>query len=810
MPYRLQDLIDLDHFQHLQDRLNNIYSFPSAIIDNDGHILTATAWQEVCTQFHRKNPECERDCIHSDRYILEHLHEANPAVTYRCPRGLVDNATPIIIDGVHYGNFFTGQFFLEPPNLEFFRAQARQFGFDEEAYLDAVRRVPVWKKEQLDHYLFFIKGLIAVIAESGLKTLREIETRQQIEDSIDRADTILREMHDGFWIADTSPRGMLVDANDAMCRMLGYTREELIGMSVANVVVDDSPEVVAERIRTMMISGSAQFESRFRRKDGSIFDVQVSITYLPKRQLFFCFHRDITEQKRASEAVRESEQRFRSLVESAPDAVYVQSGGRFVYLNPTACKLFGVARPEELLGKDLMERVAPEFRGAIRERIQRQKETGQPAPLMEQEYLRVDGSRVPVETTAMYIRYEGLDAHLVYVRDITDRRRLAEQYRQAQKMESVGRLAAGVAHDFNNQLTVIRAYCDLLMADVKPESPLWNPLMEIRRASDRAKSTTSHLLSFSRKQILQAEVVDLNQLLKEMRNPTSKMVGEDIELEVVAAPGATSVLVDRAAMQQAIMNLIVNARDAMSAGGRLTLRSAEVTVGPEEAKAFAGAPPGRYVLLEVADTGAGMDAATLGQVFDPFFTTKEVGKGTGLGLPMVHGFVSQSSGYISIDSAVGQGTTVRLLLPVAEKQARASAAEATAPLARGQATETVLVVEDEETIRQIMIQVLRAQGYRVLDAASPMEALNLLAGYSGPLHLLISDMVMPGMRGVDLARQVQAKRPEVRTLFITGYVEEPVRKRANNVLLKPFGLDSLTQRVRQTLDAPAQAGDQGS
>jgi PAS domain S-box-containing protein len=304
MKYKLQDLIDIEQFQYLQDRLNAIYSFPSAIIDNDGNILTATAWQDVCTKFHRQNKNSETDCLVSDQYILSHLHEANPAVSYRCPRGLVDNATPIIIEGVHYGNFFTGQFFLEPPDLEFFRKQARQFGFDEAAYIEAVKKVPIWSQDQLDHYLFFIKGLIEVISASGLKKLQEIEARKKIEESEQRADTILQKMLDGFWVTDTH-NGRILDVNPAMCQLLGYSRDELLGMSVADVEANDSSEDVARRIRQIITEGSVFFQSRMRRKDGSVVDVDVSVTHLPERNLFFGFHRNVTERVQAEEEIRQ-------------------------------------------------------------------------------------------------------------------------------------------------------------------------------------------------------------------------------------------------------------------------------------------------------------------------------------------------------------------------------------------------------------------------------------------------------------------------------------------------------------------------
>ena len=301
--YKLQDLIDIEQFQSLQDRLNEIYSFPSAIIDNDGNVLTATAWQEICTQFHRKHPLCAAECIKSDLYILKHLPEANPAISYRCPHGLVDNATPIIIDGVHYGNFFTGQFFLEAPDLDFFREQARRYGFDEEAYLSAVKKTPIWSKKQLENYLFFIKGLIEVISSSGLKKLKEIESHKKIVENEERAAVILSQTLDGFWL---TKGGQIVDANRAMCDMLGYTRDEILSLSVADIEALDSPLEVEQRIQQIILDGSAHFESRFRRKNGSVIDVEVSVTHLSSINLMFGFHRDITDRKQAEERTQKA------------------------------------------------------------------------------------------------------------------------------------------------------------------------------------------------------------------------------------------------------------------------------------------------------------------------------------------------------------------------------------------------------------------------------------------------------------------------------------------------------------------------
>ena len=300
MKYRLEDLIDIKQFQSLQDRLNEIYCFPSSIIDNQGNILTATAWQEICTHFHRKNPECLEECIKSDQYIVDHIHEANPAVSYRCPHGLIDNATPIIIDGVHLGNFFTGQFFLEKPDPDFFRNQARKFGFDERAYLEAVDKVPIWSRAQLDNYLYFIKGLIEVITSIGLKNLREKETRKEIESNEIKFRTILQTTTDGFCMV--SPEGRILLANDAYCQMSGYSRDELLGMGISDLDIDESATEVAGHLLSLAREGRCRFETRHRRKDGRIIDVEVSAQHQTSgSEYIVAFLRDITERKQAEQ-----------------------------------------------------------------------------------------------------------------------------------------------------------------------------------------------------------------------------------------------------------------------------------------------------------------------------------------------------------------------------------------------------------------------------------------------------------------------------------------------------------------------------
>ena len=426
MKYKLQDLIDIEHFQELQDRLNEVYSFPSSIIDNDGNILTATAWQDVCTKFHRKNKEAEQVCIKSDLYILNHLHEANPAVSYRCPHGLVDNALPIIIDGIHYGNFFTGQFFLEEPNLEFFRDQAQKYGFDEEAYIEAIKRVPVWTQEQVDNYLFYIEGLIRVISESGLKRVKEIENRKQIQKSEKKYRSILRAALDGYWLTDTS--GRILEVNEAYCRMSGYSETELLSMNISDFEVVETPTIIAEHMQKVLLKGSDRFESQHRRKDGTIFDVEVSVQiHREEGERCVCFVRDITERKQAEEQLQRSEERFRNLYDDAPVGYFeYDRQGNITRVNRTELKMLGYTA-EEMIGRPCWEFIVDE---AAREQIlDKLSGVRPPAVGLERTYRRKDGTTFPVLFEDQLIMDE--DGHITGIRtaiqDITEHKRAQEE-----------------------------------------------------------------------------------------------------------------------------------------------------------------------------------------------------------------------------------------------------------------------------------------------------------------------------------------------------------------------------------------------
>ncbi len=355
MAYSLQDLIDIPHFQSLQDKLNEIYSFPSAIIDNDGNVLTATAWQDICTKFHRVNPECREECIKSDKYILEHLKEANPAVSYKCPHGLIDNATPIIIDGVHYGNYFTGQFFLEEPDLDFFRSQAKKYGFDEAEYIDAVKRVPVWRKDQLTNYLYFIKGLIEVISSVGVKNLKEAEAKKTLEESEMKFRNFFENSAHGKLI--TGLDGKLLEMNKAFCEMLGYTKEELLNLNFADITHPDDIRKSNHNIDLHLSEKTdiTKFEKRYIRKDGETVWVEV-ISTLQKDtgnnpQYFITSVNNITERKKAEKALAHSHDLMRYVIEHNRSAVAVHDKDlKYIYVSKRYLDDYKV-KEKDIIGK---------------------------------------------------------------------------------------------------------------------------------------------------------------------------------------------------------------------------------------------------------------------------------------------------------------------------------------------------------------------------------------------------------------------------------------------------------------------------
>jgi len=510
---------------------------------------------------------------------------------------------------------------------------------------------------------------------------------------------------------------------------------------------------------------------------------------------------EIRERRRTEEILRASEERYRNLFDSANDMVYTHDlQGNFTSINRAAERITGYTR-EEGLRMNIADVVAPEHLELARQMIAR-KLGGEGPTTYETAILTRDGRRLIVEVSSHLLFEDGKPVGTLGIaREVTERKRLEEQLRQSQKIEAIGRLAGGIAHDFNNLLTIIGAYSHMLLMDLPEDHPVRGYGQEILAAAERASALTDRLLAFSRRQVIQPVLVDLNEVVRNMAGLLRRMVGEDIELIAELAEDLEKIRADPTQLEQVIMNLVINSRDAMPSGGKVCLQTANLEVSKEEP---GGPPAGRWVALKVRDSGHGMDAETRSHLFEPFFTTKGPGKGTGLGLSIVYGVVKQSGGEIAVETAPGEGTTFTIYLP------RAEAAPVSLPVrleeeAAPGGGETILLVEDEPGVRKLVRQMLVQQGYQVLEAGDAAESLSLVERHPGRIDLLLTDIVMPQMNGRELAEQLLAMLPGLKVMYMTGYTEDAVVRQGVSsagvvCLQKPFLPDTLARKVREVLD----------
>jgi PAS domain S-box-containing protein len=507
------------------------------------------------------------------------------------------------------------------------------------------------------------------------------------------------------------------------------------------------------------------------------------------------------------ETLQQSEARFRSIIEHASDFILIlDAEGLVRYASPSSDR--ALVQNESLAGRSIFELISSADESALRSFLERAKEKAESQSSIElRTSLAVAPPRVLQVSATNLLQEPSVAGIVINAREITEVKKLEEQLRQAQRMEAIGTLSGGVAHDFNNLLTVIRGYTNQLLESPHnpPESRV--QIKRIDEAAERASSLTRQLLAFSRRQVLQPKVFDVNALVANLDQMLRRLIGEHIEMRTVTAKEACMVKADAGQIEQVIMNIAINARDAMPDGGQLTLETAHAELDRAFAAEIAGALPGPYVMLAVSDTGEGMDPETKAHIFEPFFTTKGLGKGTGLGLSTVYGIVKQSGGYISVYSELGRGSTFKVYLPRAQDAVKTRRKEELVNTdARG--NETVLVVEDEPMIRELVETMLQSRGYSVLTVDDPLKATAFAAAHTGTIHLLLTDVVMPGISGREIAAQISAQRPEMKVIFVSGYtpnaiVHHGILDEDLNFLQKPFTAVTLTNKVREVLNGRA-------
>lgn len=500
-----------------------------------------------------------------------------------------------------------------------------------------------------------------------------------------------------------------------------------------------------------------------------------------------------------------------AVIEASRDGIAVFDGSRLLFANPAFARIYGVESPGELIGQGIATVMGPAAQQQFETWEQQRHRGVNPVTLSELKFPQKDGYWLELEASGSFTTIAGRDYLVVVVRDIRDRRRLEEQLRQSQKMDAIGKLASGVAHDFNNLLTAITGYSQLALQNLNPDHPLRTELGEIQKAADKAASLTHQLLAFSRKQPAAYKTIDLNETVVDMQRMLTRIIGSHIDLRTFLAESLGHVKADPDQIGQVILNLIVNARDAMPGGGKLTIETANVDFAEDAPLHRGRLRPGPWVLLSVSDSGCGMDAKTQSHIFEPFFTTKEPGKGTGIGLSTVYAIIEQSGGGIWVYSEPSRGTTFKIYLPRVEAGLNECSSETTFDTS-AKACETILLVEDDEMVRHLMRQVLARRGYTVIEARQSDEAIEVCRKYDGTIHLLVTDMVMPGLNGRELAQRVTELRPRIKTLFVSGYAEaalihQGIQDHTVKFLQKPFSPPAFVAKVREALDCISQSLD---
>ncbi len=656
--------------------------------------------------------------------------------------------------------------------------------------------------------------------------VRDITERKQAEEMLRKSEhyfrSLLLNIHEDILVIDRDYK--VTDVNNTLLVTVGLEREEVIGRHCYEILHDYKQPCSRYGEQCLLQAAFESGKPHNCRHIHTRMDTQsdrpkvwVDILLSPlKDEHGSVTHvieamRDITDLILTGEALRESEERHRTAIENSPDGVAIVQGGQPLFVNQKFVEIFGYDRPEEIIGKPLSTVLHTDDRNQFEEVSYERQKDGPVILRHEFKGIRKGGEPILIEVSATQINYRGEMASLVYLRDITERKRkeqemasLQEQLRQSQKMEAIGLLAGGIAHDFGNLLAIIQGYSELSLLKLPKEDPLREDIEQVKNAGVRAKDLIGRLLAFSRRQIFQTSVLDLNTILRDLEKMLRRIIGEDIELVTLLASDLGKVEADPGQVEQILLNLAVNARDAMPSGGKLTIETTNTELDKTYARSHVAVKPGRYLMVSVSDTGIGMTPEVRERVFEPFFTTKDRGKGTGLGLSTVYGIVKQSGGNIWVYSEPGYGTTFKIYLPrVDEALQQAGEKKLLEEFPRG--NETILVVEDEEKVLKLVLQILRVQGYRVLEAPRSGDALLICEQHESPIHLMVTDVVMPGMNGQELAKRLAPLRPEMKVLYMSAYpdntvVHHGVLEKGVNFIQKPFTVAGLASKVRQVLD----------
>jgi PAS domain S-box-containing protein len=682
--YTFQDLVDIDQLRSMFEQFSQATGFTTGLVTYpDQELLIGTGWRDICTKFHRTCPASETHCKQSNLELTSLLKRGKQYNIRPCDNGLVDGATPVIIEGTHVASLASGQILFNHPDIERFKKQAEKYDFNTDAYLEALKEVPVVTEDEFVKAMKFLSEMAVMLAEQGLKELNNIK---------------------------------------------------------------------------------------------------------------------------AKEALHESEKKFRSVIEQSNDGIYILFNDRFDLMNKRFTELTGITI-EEAKSSDFnfMDSIAPKDRPLIEER-KRMRELGEKLPSVYEFWIiHKNGQKYYVQASITDIDYLDGKAVLGILRDISEQKTLEDQLRQAQKIESVGHLTSGIAHDFNNLLTPIIGNSELAIMDMESSNPLHKYLYEIRETASRAADLTRQLLAFSRKQDLEMKIVDINVLIENFSKILRRTIREDIKIELKYGSSIGLVHIDVSQIEQILMNLTVNAQDAMQSGGVIVIETDSMELDQKYSKSRVKVVPGQYVVLAVSDTGEGIDKDVVQKIFDPFFTTKGIGKGTGLGLSTVHGIIKQHGGHIWVYSEPGRGTTFKLCFPLVQGK-EIDVVDPAAKEDRSNVTGTILLVEDEEQVRRTAARILQSKGHTVITASSGEEAISILKSQKVSIDMLLSDVIMPDMNGKELSCILNEIQPDLKVLFMSGYTQSIISHHGVfnvgiNFIQKPLTVEALANKVNEVLES---------
>ncbi|MCF8145873.1 MAG: PAS domain S-box protein [Deltaproteobacteria bacterium] len=805
----LADILNARVVQTIMDDFYRLTNIGVAVIDMKGEVLVATGWQDICTRFHRIHPETRKNCMESDLELSSGIKPGEFKI-YRCKNNMWDIATPIVVGGKHLGNLFLGQFFFEDetPDYDVFKVQARRYGFDETAYMEALDRVPRWGRETIDAVMGFyarFADLISNLSYSSLKLARVLEEGKKAEAALKESERRFRTLVESAPLAILAVRdGKFVFVNPAGARLYGYqSPDQMIGLDAIDRVAPEFRDLIRERISQIhMGQENPPIDFQVLRRNGERvwFKSSSVVIDFEGKPAALILGRDITREKLAEE----ERSRLMSAIEQAGEAIVITDDkGNIQYVNPAFERITGY-REAEIKGKNSRILKSGEQDEAFYKDLWQTITSGK-TWTNRMVNRRKDGSRYTEEASISPVRDKGgVIANFVAVkRDVTSEMEMERRLTQAQKMEAIGNLAGGIAHDFNNILSPIMLHAEMAMMDLPPESPLQMNMKQIYKSGERARDLVQQILTFARVKEEEKIPLKASLIVKEVVKFLRSTIPSTIQIRYRLKTDRDTILADPTQMHQILMNLCTNAAHAMlEKGGELMVTLTETHVGPEEASRLGEIAPGGFLRMSVSDTGSGIPPEIIDKIFEPYFTTKEQGQGTGLGLAVIHGIVKNCDGHIMVESEEGKGSAFHVLLPVVDADVSLKRV-VSADLPTG--TERILFVDDEQATVTVIKQMLEKLGYRVLAKTDSLDALGLFREAPEGFDLVITDQTMPHMTGKDLAKELMAIRPDIPIILCTGFSEQIDEDIAREMGIrafvpKPIAMHEMAHAIRKALD----------